>query len=316
MAQVNYIKELESFMLWAAANDLSPRERLLWQALFHLFNLRASGDVWPEGYVEIRMHELEEQTSLKRNSINRAREDLCRRGLIGCREGDRNMRAASYRLHYISVYGAPEAEKSEALPAVEPAGMVQNEHSKQGANCTKVQKTEGMVQNAPRQNTPVRTIDSVNVSPKPEEEDDIIINNQQRARENRSDCPERGEAMAKLRLRWEGAFGRCPTPEQLNAILDEGAGKDVGLLCEAVTRAARAGARDPVRYVAALISDWREVNDAEELDRFMDALRSPNPDISQRARERLAAYRREKEMARRRGGGFVSLLKNKLKAGV
>ena len=122
--------------------------------------------------------------------------------------------------------------------------------------------------------------------------------------------------MAKLRLRWEGAFGRCPTPEQLNAILDEGAGKDVSLLCEAVTRAARAGARDPVRYVAALISDWREVNDAEELDRFMDALRCPNPDIAQRARERLAAYRREKEMARRRGGGFVALLKNKLKAGV
>lgn len=313
MAQVNYIKELESFMLWAAANDLSPRERLLWQALFHLFNLRASGDVWPEGYVEIRMHELEEQTGLKRNSINRAREDLQRRGLIGCREGDRNMKAASYRLHYISVYGAPEAEKTEALPTVESKSMVQNEHSQQGANCTMVQNAKGNVQIAPRESTPVKTIETVNVSPKREEEEDIIINNEKRARvyRNNTSSPDRGEAMEKLRRRWESAFGRCPTPEQLNAILDEGSGKDASLLCEAVTRAAAAGARNPVAYITALIKDWRDFKDAEELDRFGETLKSPNAEFRERARERLAAYRREKELERRRGG-FVSLIKSKL----
>lgn len=307
MAQVNYIKELESFMLWAAANGLSPRERLLWQALFHLFNLRASGDVWPEGYVEIRMHELCEQTGLSPDTLSRAREDLQRRGLIGWRDGERNVRAASYRLHYISVYGAPEA-----LPAVESESMPQNAARIQSAKCGMPQNADSYPQNAARESTPDKTIETINVSPKREEEEDIIINNFKCARVYRTNSsPDRGEALDKLRRRWESAFGRCPTPEQLNAILDEGSGKDASLLCEAVTRAATAGARNPVAYITALIKDWRDFEDAEELDRFGETLKSPNADFRQRARERLAAYRREKDLERRRGG-FMSLIKNKL----
>ena len=88
MPKINYIAEHEAFMRYAASNRLRPAERLLWEALFSIFNSRASGDAWPEGYVNVRSWELEEYTGLGRDSIIGARKSLCARGLICFRPGE------------------------------------------------------------------------------------------------------------------------------------------------------------------------------------------------------------------------------------
>ena len=61
---------------------------------------------------------------------------------------------------------------------------------------------------------------------------------------------------------WQAAFGRAPTPAQLEVMerwVREygGAGMEPDVFAEAMRRAATAGARNPIAYIGALLVDWR-----------------------------------------------------------
>ena len=109
MSKVNYVREMEGFAAWAEANSLSGSERLLWQALFHLFNARAYGDDWPEGYVEIGNKEIAGACGLSQVTVWRTRTKLAERGIIDFIPGDGSVKT-SYKMRYISVEGAPAAK--------------------------------------------------------------------------------------------------------------------------------------------------------------------------------------------------------------
>ena len=313
MAKVNYISEQEGFALWASANRLTPRERLLWHALFHVFNGHASGDVWPEGYIEIRMHELEEQTGLGRDTIESARADLVKRGLIGYRSGDANRTPASYRLHYISVYGAPERVKDEEARSL---SSVESDSLPIKSACPlaeKIGKPEKSATLPKKSASNTESIESMGYkrSPNEDDEDNIITQDGARAKIDYTQS-----RIGEARDAYRDALGREPTPVEVQALGEELGGMDVSLLREALMRAAVHSAVNPVQYAIKLLRGWMEagVRDAEELEvteRYQELMRGPNPDIAERARSKLAAWKKERDEQRRRGGWF-SLIKSKL----
>lgn len=77
------------------------------------------------------------------------------------------------------------------------------------------------------------------------------------------DVREPARARARdVRREWRAAFGRAPTPAQLEVMerwVREygGAGMEPDVFAEAMRRAAAAGANNPVAYIGALLADWR-----------------------------------------------------------
>lgn len=77
------------------------------------------------------------------------------------------------------------------------------------------------------------------------------------------DVREPARARARdVRREWRAAFGRAPTPAQLEVMerwVREygGAGMEPDVFAEAMRRAAAAGATNPVAYIGALLADWR-----------------------------------------------------------
>ena len=50
---VNFIREYTRFMEYAVDEKVTASERLLWHALFYIFNTRADGNDWPEDFIRI-----------------------------------------------------------------------------------------------------------------------------------------------------------------------------------------------------------------------------------------------------------------------
>ena len=113
MAQVNYVREMESFRVYAEANRLTASERLVWTGIFHLMNARAFASEWPDGYIEIRRADLIAAAGVSKNTVLRAREGLAKRGLIDYTIGGRDG-GSRYKMLYLSVYGAPVERESVA----------------------------------------------------------------------------------------------------------------------------------------------------------------------------------------------------------
>ena len=282
MPKINYIAEHEAFMRYAASNRLRPAERLLWEALFSIFNSRASGDAWPEVYVNVRSWELEEYTGLSKNSIIRARDSLCAKGLICYRPGEGQHLPAGYRIHYISAYGAPEPVQNETVYNA-PS---QNETVAPFQNET-VPFQNGTV---PVQNETVHRekIDSnIYYKPSPNGVNRMTDGNSDRNTESACAAGE-----GTVREGFKDAFGRYAYPEELRVILDEGRSPE--LCVEAMKRAAEMGARYPAKCAAGIMAKWdSRIRTVEDLNRWEMLTRlkeSPNPDVAERAGGSLRAF--------------------------
>ena len=78
---------------------------MLWHALFELFNRKADGDEWPDGFVEISNAQLLPMTTFGVGdsgceTLRKTREKLQARGLIKYRKGRRNALTPAYCLCY------------------------------------------------------------------------------------------------------------------------------------------------------------------------------------------------------------------------
>ena len=112
MAKVNYIRECRAFTMLAAEERLTANEFVLWHALFELFNRKAEGDEWPDGFVQISSARLLALTTYGVGdsgceTLRKTREKLQARGLIRYRKGRRGALTPEYSLCYFF------AEKSE-----------------------------------------------------------------------------------------------------------------------------------------------------------------------------------------------------------
>ena len=285
MSKVNYIREMEGFGDWAEANRLSGSERLLWMALFRIFNARAFADEWPGGYVEIKNRQLEAESGLSRVTIWRARAKLARRGILDYTLGDGGTLTA-YKLRYISVDGAPEGVQVEhGGVQVEQGGV----HLEQGG----VQVEQG-------QSTPIESYDiNGNINNIQTEEEDIYNNN------TNAPARERGVDEA-IKDAFREKVGRAPTPAETQTVKEiaEWNGSNAGLVYEAISRGAQANW--PAKYAATCLMSWgdeelRTLNELEVYERYSDMAKTARPDIAEKGREKLKAFLREIKLKHRMG---------------
>lgn len=102
MASVNYVKENITFMEYAADNNVTANERLLWYALIHVFNMHAEGACWPDGFIPISNKRLLSFLPFAEDSFIRARNRLAQRGIIKYKAGQKNTQNPMYAIVYFS----------------------------------------------------------------------------------------------------------------------------------------------------------------------------------------------------------------------
>ena len=95
---VNYVREHERFIEYAADEKIPANAQLLWYALMHIFNQRAEGSEWPDGIIRINNDRLFMFLPIKWDAMAKARNTLKQAGLIDFRNGNRNKSAPEYRL--------------------------------------------------------------------------------------------------------------------------------------------------------------------------------------------------------------------------
>jgi len=96
--QVNYVREHERFIEYAADERIPANVQLLWYALMHIFNQRAEGNEWPDGFIRITNDRLFTYLPIKWDAMAKARNALKQMGRIDFRNGNRNKAAPEYRI--------------------------------------------------------------------------------------------------------------------------------------------------------------------------------------------------------------------------
>lgn len=99
MPYVNYVREHERFIEYAADERLTVAEMALWEALFHIMNARATGSVWPDGFIRITNKRVLTYCPVKFDTMAAARNRLKQRGLIDFVPGDVN-HSPMYKMNY------------------------------------------------------------------------------------------------------------------------------------------------------------------------------------------------------------------------
>ena len=328
MAQVNYVREMESFSVYAEANGLTASERLVWLGLFHLFNGRAFASEWPDGYIEIRRADLIAAAGVSKNTVLRARESLAKRGLIDYTIGGGDG-GSRYKMAYLSVYGAPEKDAVAAdggrLPQLQHEGRVIDKvvsvEEKDGGISVKAVRvdpshggttpekgahgdpshdgtTPSQDGTTPSRGGTTKTEDVVtteNINPtvniELNQEEEEIYNNKSTARARAGESGDViGEAFLNL-------IGRKASPVEIHDIGEIAAWcrAEDALILEALRRAGEAGAQSAGRYVTKCLMRWsdqdvRTVEELETWERLDELSRSARPDIAAKGEERLRAY--------------------------
>lgn len=233
MANVNYIVEHESFIVYANDNGLSASEQLLWYALIHLFNQRAKGGQWPDGFIRITNKTLLSMMPMKVDAMMVARNQLKQRGLIDFVPGRKKIDIPMYRINYFS---APVSASEEEEPAL---------------YTEKTYKEPDKPPYKPPYKTP-----------------DIINKHNETENKTISDDDDGSDARVQRELdltqslaeAWCDAYGPEPTPGEARRIV--GAAMILGtspvMLAKAVELAAYNSARNPGPYVVDIIKTWRD----------------------------------------------------------
>ena len=95
---VNYVDEVNSFIESWADKDLSPTDRVVWFAIFHVMNRQSNGSEWSDGFIPIKNERLLIYAGIRLDALISARNRLKQMGLIDFISGNRNKSAPMYRI--------------------------------------------------------------------------------------------------------------------------------------------------------------------------------------------------------------------------
>lgn len=100
MPIVNYIREHDWFIEYAADEGLTPNDIALYDALMHIINRKADGNNWPDDFIRIRNDRLLPICRMGFDAMARSRNKLKQKGVIDFLNGDRNKEAPAYKILY------------------------------------------------------------------------------------------------------------------------------------------------------------------------------------------------------------------------
>lgn len=95
-------------MRFAADNGLTGPERELWHVLLQLFNERARGNQFPDGFLRLPNKVVLALLSYSEDTLGRARNRLAQQGLIEFVRGSRREDLPMYRMIWLTASRAPE----------------------------------------------------------------------------------------------------------------------------------------------------------------------------------------------------------------
>lgn len=278
--QVNYVREHERFIEYAADERLPANAQLLWYALMHIFNQRAEGSEWPDGFIRITNDRLFTYLPIKWDAMAKARNALKQAGLIEFRSGNRNKTAPEYRI--IPFYPSCYPFKTDNTGGNMGCNSGGNTGCNIGGNPGDINININETYTKPKQSV---------------DDDDDDDDDTARARV---------EADGTVRNVFTAAVGRAPHPEELRRLCTAGQmqGFSPGMIAEAVRIAAGRGAASPADYAIVVLNDWArgEVYTPEQAEEYQAEYLRENGkgglygsgDPAQDYREREAARERRR----------------------
>ena len=100
MPIVNYIREHEWFIEYAADEGLTPNDVALYDAILHFANRKAEGNNWPDDFIRIRNDRLLPYCHMGFDAMARSRNKLKQKGIIDFLNGNRNSESPAYKILY------------------------------------------------------------------------------------------------------------------------------------------------------------------------------------------------------------------------
>ena len=289
MPYVNYIRENEAFIAEASDLNLGANARLLWYALFHCLNQRANGGYFPD-QISISNKVLLSLVPFSEDALTKARNQLAQHGFIRYKAGERRAATPQYTMIYMDDRrGYPEeTHAGEDNRGFYPTGTGKTEGKQTGKTVGKQQgKTGGNMQGKkgdlyPNYNK-TETEYQTGYPEEDEDEEEISAESPSAgARELNSIVFNTANfALAvKVRTCFVDAFGYSPTQTEISSIVRLVQAFDAEEIMERVIEeAAKQGAKNPVGYIRALLSEAdtyhaKSLADYERLRYLQNLLRS------------------------------------------
>ena len=252
--QVNYVREHERFIEYAADERVPANVQLLWYALMHIFNQRAEGNEWPDGFIRITNDRLFTYLPIKWDAMAKARNALKQMGRIDFRNGSRNKTAPEYRI--IPFYPSCCPFKTDNTGG--------NTGGNEGGN------TGGNARGNPGDI-------SININEsytKPDmDNDDDEEGDLPRAREDAGDpVADRDERATRIREAFRAGFGRMPYPAETDRLVSAGWRMKMPpeMVALAIRTAAGFGASSPADYAIEVLMTWmrNEVRQPHQVEEY------------------------------------------------
>ena len=266
MPIVNYVREIERFIEYAADKRLTANERCLWYGLMHIFNQKANGNDWPGDFIPIINDRVFTYCPGGFDTLARCRNRLKQLGLIDFRNGNRNKAAPEYRMIYQCLEDCHDgADKRVCYP--------------QNTDNTGDNVLGNIVDNT-RDNTRDKT-------------GDILINtNKERYTQTRTVYDEEDDEEEAIRAgaceddavtdrpdreneivgAYRRAIGRNPYTAEVNKLVWAGYARKMApaMAARAVAIAAEEGAAKPCQYAVKIMDEWEaaHVLQPEQIDGF------------------------------------------------
>ena len=253
--QVNYVREHERFIEYAADERVPANVQLLWYALMHIFNQRAEGNEWPDGFIRITNDRLFTYLPIKWDAMAKARNALKQMGRIDFRNGNRNKAAPEYRI--IPFYPACYPFKTDNEGDNKEGNTGGNKGGNTGGNPGDINININRTIIKPKE------IDE-------EYDDDVDVT---RAREAEPDpIQDRDERTKAIKSGFNQAFGFNPSPAALERLVVASWRMYMSPIMAvlALRIASERGAVSPIDYALEVMDNWikNDVMTPEQADEY------------------------------------------------
>ena len=262
MPIVNYVREIERFIEYAADKKLTANERCLWYGLMHIFNQRANGNEWPGDFIPVSNDRVFTYCPGGFDTLARTRNRLKQLGLIDFRAGNRNKAVPEYKMIYQCPGSYPDyADKNTDNSPCYPQNTDNIRDNIKGNTGDNVRNnTVGNIRDIyPNINRDTYT------EPKRvfEDEEDDDDDSRPRGREDDEDIvPDRAERETEICGAYSRFIGRKPYTAELNKLVWVGHAMKMApvMIARAIEIAAEEGAAKPVKYVLKILEDWKSAH--------------------------------------------------------
>ncbi|MBQ9252262.1 MAG: DnaD domain protein [Clostridia bacterium] len=279
MPIVNYVREHMRFIEYAADEKITANERLLWYALMHIMNARATGNDWPGEFIPIGNDRVLMYCPMGFDAMARARNGLKQKKLIDFKPGDKNKSSPLYKMNY---FFPEETRKTSPTPffddntagyPLKTDNIGDNIGGKIRDNIR--DNIGGKVQDNTGDNMGDRSINERNIYKYNPKKNYIDEEDEEEDDQRRTHAGARGSAGAggngepaiyprsreEAMAAWAQCFGARMNPataDKIGLLQELSWGFGEGVIGYAIRLAAEGGAGNPLGYAIKTLNDWKE----------------------------------------------------------